>query len=359
MNPIVVLADDLSGAAELAGIAVARGYSAEVQRGFLPGSMAEVIAIDTDSRSLAVDSAAARVAEVTREVLAIAPAWIYKKVDSVLRGNVRAEIEAILHATGQPRAMLIPANPSRGRTIVGGRYLVGGVPLSATSFAADPEFPRRSALIADMLEGSTSAPSQIDVPDVRASSDVSHFAANLPPDTLAAGAADFFAALLAERSHEQASPSPIRAPAIHLPAVLVCGSRQAWNERKRQCLAMEIPYFEVGDRPRSEAIAIDRGVLALGIAEDAAGTPADLLAKLASEVLKVVKPSLATLLAEGGATAEALAHRLGWQRLTVVGPLAEGVGALRPLDHPFAPLFVIKPGSYAWPPAVWESLRSG
>jgi uncharacterized protein YgbK (DUF1537 family) len=119
-KPIVVIADDLSGAAELAGIAFARGYSAEVQRQFDATSDADLIAIDTDSRSLPPDAAAQRVEQITQAVVAARPAWIYKKVDSVLRGNVRAETEAVLRVLQTSLAILVPANPSRGRTIVGG-----------------------------------------------------------------------------------------------------------------------------------------------------------------------------------------------------------------------------------------------
>jgi uncharacterized protein YgbK (DUF1537 family) len=143
-SQIIVIADDLSGAAELAGIAFAGGLSAEVQRRFDPSSDAQVIAVDTDSRSLSSVDAAQRASEVAEQVAAASPAWVFKKVDSVLRGNVRAEIEAILSATGQARAVLVPANPTRGRTIVGGRYFVNGVPLDQTAFANDPEHPRQS-----------------------------------------------------------------------------------------------------------------------------------------------------------------------------------------------------------------------
>src|SRR5262245_25522777 len=136
-QPIIVLADDLSGAAELAGIAFTHGLSAVVQREFVPDSNANVVAIDTDSRHLSPTAAAERVTEITRRILDTNPAWIYKKVDSVLRGNVRAEIEAILQVTGQPRALLIPANPSRCRIIQGGHFLIDGIYLDYASLASD------------------------------------------------------------------------------------------------------------------------------------------------------------------------------------------------------------------------------
>ncbi len=44
------MADDVSGAAELAGLAAARGWRAEVQTRFDASSGADVIALDADTR---------------------------------------------------------------------------------------------------------------------------------------------------------------------------------------------------------------------------------------------------------------------------------------------------------------------
>jgi len=158
---IIVIADDLSGAAELAGIAFAHGLSAEVQRQFEPSSDAQVIAVDTDTRTLSPAAAANRVRQVAEQVMASQPAWIFKKVDSVLRGNPRAEIEAVLQATGQRRALLIPANPSRGRVIAGGCYFIDGVPLDQTPFAYDPDHPRQAADVAALLGRDGESPLRI------------------------------------------------------------------------------------------------------------------------------------------------------------------------------------------------------
>jgi D-threonate/D-erythronate kinase len=89
---VVVIADDLSGAAELATAAADLGHSSEVQTRFDSTCGAEVIAVDTDTRALSAPEAAQTVEAVSREVVAAGVKWIYKKADSVLRGNVRAEI---------------------------------------------------------------------------------------------------------------------------------------------------------------------------------------------------------------------------------------------------------------------------
>jgi len=45
------------------------------------------------------------------------PDLVYKKVDSVLRGWVRPELEELLGGLGWARALIVPANPGLGRVI--------------------------------------------------------------------------------------------------------------------------------------------------------------------------------------------------------------------------------------------------
>ena len=56
---ILVITDDLSGAAELAGTAFAHGLTAEVQTEFQPRTEAQVICLDTDTRRLKPNDAVA------------------------------------------------------------------------------------------------------------------------------------------------------------------------------------------------------------------------------------------------------------------------------------------------------------
>jgi len=362
---MIVIADDLSGAAELAGIAFARGFTAEVQREFDPASKAEVIAVDTDSRGLSPDAAARRVEHVAKAVASARPAWIYKKVDSVLRGNVRAEIEALLRITGKSRAILIPANPSRGRTIEGGQLLIDGVPLDQTPFRKDPDHPRLSSVVAELLGSSD----RIDVPDLADSAALRSCVERLNADTLPAGAADFFAALLDARGAGQGRALPASATvSIERPALLVCGSRAAWESRQRECEAAGVPIWLVSDpfedleshiRQAADKLAV-RGLLAVAIGDDwkRARESHELLPRLATvaAMLLDIMP-VATLLAEGGATAAAISRRLAWNRFRVVQSAPAGVGVLQPLEIALAPTFLIKPGSYAWPEEIWRQLK--
>jgi uncharacterized protein YgbK (DUF1537 family) len=74
---------------------------------------------------------------------------------------------------------------------------------------------------------------------------------------------------------------------------------------------------------------------------------------LADVVERVVRRQAVNgIFVEGGATAAAVIRRLGWTRLTVLREIAPGVVSLRS-DAPQAPPLTMKPGSYAWPEAVW------
>jgi len=362
---IIVIADDLSGAAELAGLAFAHGLSAEVQRQFDPSSDAQLIALDTDSRHLLPAAAAARVRQLAAEITATQPAWIFKKVDSVLRGNVRAEIEAILATTRQSRALLIPANPSRGRVIRGGRYFIKGVPLEQTSFANDPDHPRRSSDVKQLLgddgllpvntvtAGASLPDTGIIVPDIETTRNLAIYARLVDHNRLLAGAADFFEALLAERCSgpSRPPPHPLR---FNPPALLVCGSAAAWLTRRDQCRTDGIPIASV-DQLSGQILPSGALFLGIGNSTVATNSPSILLplAEHAANVVSAMHPN--TLLAEGGATAAAISKQMNWTRFSVVASAPAGVGVLRPgADRP-APLFLIKPGSYPWPHEVWQA----
>lgn len=365
MGPVVVIADDLSGAAELAGLARNYGLSAEVQRGYQGPGEAEVVAVDTDSRGLAPEAATQRVFSITQRIVADQPAWIFKKVDSVLRGNVRAEIAAILAATGFCRALLIPCNPSRGRCIEAGQYLIDGVPLDQTAFACDPEHPRTTAQVDALLAdgGRTPVvcvrreapllPRGIVVPDVASPDDLLRRAQEAGHDTLLAGAADFFHAIL--RVRHGAARVPCQGDALSFAGrvLLVCGSRAAWAKRAGECRQAGIPVATI-QQARMEGAVPPALLLGIGdehIADRAAATSR--LADLAAELIRRWQPS--AVLVEGGATAAAIAHREGWSRFDMAAPAEGGVGVLRPRACG-APLFLIKPGSYAWPASIWKVL---
>lgn len=344
---IVVIADDLSGAAELANVAVRRGLSAEVHTHFDATSDADVVCIDTDTRLLPPLAAATEVARMAEAVHDAGPDWVFKKCDSVLRGAVAAEARATATALGKTAIKLVPANPSRGRVIRDGRYFVDGKPLDETLFREDPSHPRVSADV-HQLVGELPG---LDLPDVETLAQVQAIAAGLADSALPVGAADFFAALLAARGPE---PRVERKSAtlVAEPALLVCGSAASWPARREQARSQGIPHFTLPSDPCSVGSALrSAGRVLLGLGE--VSTPGQSLRSLAILVAETLEKAPAkTVLLEGGATAAAVIRRLNWSRFAVESASAEGVGALRPVGGP-APLFLIKPGSYPWPLGAW------
>lgn len=133
MNPRwLILADDLTGAAD-AGVAfVNRGHDADVSWGDPPlGGGAAVQALNLDSRSSSAAAAAAR----HRAALYRCHTGhrLFKKIDSTLRGHPAVEMAAmaaVLRERGGPSwGLLAPANPAMRRTTHGGRVFVDGRPL--------------------------------------------------------------------------------------------------------------------------------------------------------------------------------------------------------------------------------------
>jgi 4-hydroxythreonine-4-phosphate dehydrogenase len=128
-RPVLALADDLSGAAETA---VALRSPGRILLGPVcaptPPAPGESLVLDLDTRQLPADEAARAVRDVTRSV----PdgTVLFKKVDSLLRGNLAAEAAA--YARDSAGVVIATALPPARRTVRGGVVHLDGVPLHET-----------------------------------------------------------------------------------------------------------------------------------------------------------------------------------------------------------------------------------
>jgi len=112
---------------------------------------AEVVSISTNSRGISAEEAYEQVYEAAKTVLERTP-YIAKRIDSTLRGNLGAEIDAVLDAAGQEyKAVVVPVYPKSGRICVGGYLLVNGTPLQLTEVAKDPKCPIRSSNVKELI----------------------------------------------------------------------------------------------------------------------------------------------------------------------------------------------------------------
>lgn len=138
---IGIIADDLTSATDGAAPFVASGHACDVclDARLAPAEIADVVAIDKDSRSRTREEAVLRAQAATRQ-LAQAD-LLFHTVDSTIRGHLESEILATLHASGRKAALLAPAFPEAGRTTIDGMQWLHGEALSHTAYARDPIHP--------------------------------------------------------------------------------------------------------------------------------------------------------------------------------------------------------------------------
>ncbi len=136
----LILADDLTGAADCAIAFARRGRSTGVQWGeAVGGAEDDVVSHDGDSRPLGPQVAAARHAALLDRLQhpdRSPGRSLFKKIDSTLRGqrrrNRRHPRRDAPARDGAAFAILAPAFPATGRTTRDGRILVEGRPLEET-----------------------------------------------------------------------------------------------------------------------------------------------------------------------------------------------------------------------------------
>jgi uncharacterized protein YgbK (DUF1537 family) len=219
---VAVIADDITGAAEMAGIGFRHGFKTSLmtmtgQEETLALPDCELLVCATDTRSQTEQEAARITRQVTSRLVEAGVRYFFKKVDSALRGHVEAELQAMLEVLPYESALYLPANPSKGRIIEHGQYTLNGRPLHETDFAVDPEFPATTSTLTERFPSL-----QPWDPEVAMSAHglytadmVSHFQLQFLlkqvhiGQTLLAGAADLFEARLRQFAFEKCSMNPV------------------------------------------------------------------------------------------------------------------------------------------------------
>ena len=373
---MIVIADDITGAAEIAGIAFEQGQqvrlvcASPVCCDMVSSETTTVIA--TDTRSMSEDEAARE----TRRILLSTRVWrslfesvalqcnhplslegeggrlLFKKTDSALRGHVVAELSALMKGTGYRRAVYLPANPSKGRIIRQGVYYVNDVPIHKTPFSYDPEFPARTSVLSERFpdadEHHIIMPDAVSMEDIRQVVDCYN-----DGETLFAGAADLFSSLVSvspspltshlslqrhtfkERTlvlcgSTQSKPLDLGIPVAPMPREVYDGSSDltlwdtsAYNEQ--HSLILTIPYTH----RTGKAVAVHLRTV---------------MAAMTRRLVDIHCP--AQLIIEGGATAWATLQGLGWTTFEVVSQLGPGVVQMKSVTN--GTLVTLKPGSYPW-----------
>ena len=361
---IAVIADDLTGAAELGGIGLRHGLKTEIRLTVGDHTDADLLVIAADSRSKVQGAAIEEMTRITRDLRQLKPVFIYKKTDSVLRGHVIAELKTHLQILDCRLALLIPANPSLGRTIRDGRYYLNGEPIHQSSFSTDPEFPIQSSDIQDMLHakdqpvpvrkpGDELPVRGIVVGEAQNNDDLHRWAMSMPPKTLVAGAAGFFSAIL----DLQYPTTEREIPKLKSPILYVSGSTFGANRkliREQALIGAPVTYLsecpwqqQVIDnlqRHRKSIIAIDTNPKELSALQ-----LRTTMAKEIASILQIARPM--ELIIEGGSTAYSILQQMGWRTFIPEQEYSQGVVRMSVPEAPGLHI-TVKPGSYAWPPSI-------
>ena len=380
---MIVIADDITGAAEIAGIAFARGAEVRLICDSVCGCDTATYSTDVTT-VIATDTRSMSEAEAATETKRISAAFvspegkkvIFKKTDSALRGHVIAELTALMEATGYERAIYLPANPSKGRIIRNGIYYikevrgekqeVREVPLNETDFSFDPEFPARTSVLRERFPDAESK--CIIRPDAESEEDIHNVISTYNDGkTIFAGAADLFSAMIGMgygRLKESIAKHPMPIIQTHNSMLILSGSTQS------KPLGLGIPIApmpqEIYDDGNdlnlwdTRAYEQERHSLILTIphthrtGKEVAVHLRTMMAEMTKQLVTRHCPD--HLVIEGGATAWATLQALGWTEFTITAQLGPGVVQMRTtnachtqnLRSENGTLVTLKPGSYPW-----------
>ncbi|TAN55174.1 MAG: four-carbon acid sugar kinase family protein [Betaproteobacteria bacterium] len=289
---VLILADDLTGAADCAAAFLGRAARVAValDAGALP--RAAVVAIDLDTRRRS-ERAARR---IVREALAGRAAQrrgiLFKKIDSTLRGHVVAELAAARAALGPRRPVIFaPAFPAQRRVVRNGRVYV-----------------QRKALGGDVCEAL--ARSGIEILDAATDVELDAIARHglaMRPRPLFVGSAGLAKALARTLPRRR----PAKATIEPRPVVSVVGSASPVSARQAQRLSRSKPA-----RSAHVLLQIESSRMPEAIDRTLARRLGRLVARLAPHAHYVLT---------GGETARAVLGALRVSGLRLLGEIEPGV----------------------------------
>jgi uncharacterized protein YgbK (DUF1537 family) len=235
---------------------------------------------------------------------------IYQKIDSTFLGNPRAEIHAAMESCGFACAIVAPALPAMGRTVIGGRLHVAK--MGGTVDLRERLHSEGGALHVAVVD----AVSQEDL------ARIARVALTMYPRPLIAGSAGLaieLAALLAEAEGKHPA-SPARDQRGGL-ALLCIGSRNPVTKRQvEHLLKAECAVVRSMD-PLSVILALRDGrnvVVWVDLCRSAQPSPADFISLLEDR-------SAGAVVLSGGDTAIAVCRALGVQGIRLEREILTGI----------------------------------
>ena len=353
---IVAIADDFSGATEIAGVAYAAGLTVTLsQYPNISTEDSEVLVIDTDTRSK-TESEAANIHKIVASRVGHLSTCFYKKTDSVLRGHIFTELNVLKLSLSKKRILFCPANPDRKRVIRNGKYTINGTPLHLSEFANDPNFPTVTDVVAQTIcRNGIELDASWSIPDIATTLDLLNAAETLRDSTLPAGASPFFSALLQARKLVRSTTyRKIPEQVLSGSTLLVSGSFSEVSKRTAkqfEKLNRPVIRMDTEEDPKLNLELLGTYPVAmLKLTEKVLPDPTQLPQQIADCLSDITLPD--HLMIEGGDTAAAILKKLQWHTFKIIYQWEPGVTTLQP-NHPQSPILTIKPGSYPWPETIF------
>jgi uncharacterized protein YgbK (DUF1537 family) len=361
---IAVIADDLTGALDTGVQFKNFGLTVEVapildklQR---LHKASDVVVVNTESRYLKPGEAFKRVKEAALN-MGDPDVW-YKKIDSTLRGNIGAELDALMKYTDETCSIVAPAFPQANRTTMEGFQYVNGVPLYKTEYAK--ELSNRSSFIPDIIGSQTDRKViSIDLGDVRRGTE------HLRERVLRI-LEDGYEIIVIDSFYERdlrsiskackdfkvwsgsaglASELPEGLGFItSLPVLVVCGSMRTVTRDQVRVLEdhFGVEKFTLEEeridgaqleklvKDLGEAVAVDKDVVIMTSSEpintDPESCEDNLVASLAEITAKLLETNMVSgLVMTGGATSLGVCERTGVDSMEILGEVRPGIPFLK------------------------------
>ena len=155
-SPWFIIADDFTGSGDSAVQFRSEGSPARLVINptidTLDTKRSSAIVVNTDSRYLSSGECYASVRATTEFLTKSGAKRFFKKIDSTMRGHIEDEVAAMMDGAGFGRALVCPAAPRNGRTVIDGICLVDGKPVDSHASIRDPFTPVDEARIAAHFE---------------------------------------------------------------------------------------------------------------------------------------------------------------------------------------------------------------
>ena len=149
-----IIADDFTGAGDSSIHFCLAGYSVYLPLSFdnpIIPDQTGVLAVNSETRLLEESEAYDKVCRVVKQCRALGVRSFYKKIDSTLRGNIASEVKAVMDCADYQIALICPAAPEIGRTVVDGQCLINNQPIKETESSKDHLNPVKSSYVKDLF----------------------------------------------------------------------------------------------------------------------------------------------------------------------------------------------------------------